>query len=611
MMHFIDFEVFKYDWLCVIINPITKTKTIIDNKKDLKKYYDKFKGEIFIGHNIKGYDQWIFKGILTDNDPKVINDKIIMEDRKGFEISTDLNKYPLIMYDTKEISGESLKTIECFTGANIFESKIDFNLDRKLTKEEKEETIKYCTYDVEQTINLFMIGENKRKEFSSIFEIVKMFNLPLTNINRSKAQLSAIVLGANPKIFNDEFQYLIIEDKIKKYTQVIDFFKNAYINNYNLCDQAVKQAEEDLQHEKNKNKIKKYISTIENNKRPNINARFYDRNLEIMIANVPHVVAWGGLHGARPKYQGEGYFVNIDVISYYPSLMIEYNLISRAVTNAKKFKEIYDRRVEFKKNKDPRQAPLKIVLNSTYGAMKDINNKLYDPQMANSVCVTGQILLIALIEKLEPYFDIIQSNTDGILIKLRANDEKQANEQYKLLDGLCYQWEQDSKMKLEFEEFNKVYQKDVNNYIIIKKNGEYKCKGKYVKKLNELDYNLPIVNKSIVNYLTKEIPIEQTINNCNDLIEFQNVYKLTSNYNYILHNNKKYTNKTYRVYASKNKKDTTLYKVKDGKNPEKFADAPDHCFIYNDVVKNKEILKNIDKNYYIELAKKRLSQFFE
>ena len=36
-------------------------------------------------------------------------------------------------------------------------------------------------------------------------------------------------------------------------------------------------------------------------------------------------------------------------------------------------------------------------------------------------------------------------------------------------------------MKLEFEEFVKVIQKDVNNYILVDAEGKYKSKGAYVK----------------------------------------------------------------------------------------------------------------------------------
>src|SRR3712207_8214028 len=62
--------------------------------------------------------------------------------------------------------------------------------------------------------------------------------------------------------------------------------------------------------------------------------------------------------------------------------------------------------------RSPLQAPLKIVLNGTYGAMKDKYNPLYDPRQANRVCVYGQLLLLDLIEKLEPHCDIIQRSEE-------------------------------------------------------------------------------------------------------------------------------------------------------------------------------------------------------
>ena len=44
--------------------------------------------------------------------------------------------------------------------------------------------------------------------------------------------------------------------------------------------------------------------------------------------------------------------------------------------------------------------------------------------------------------------------------------------------------------------------------------------------------------------------------------------------------------------------------------PEKFADTPDHCFVYNDAVDDGvKVPKNLDKQWYIDAAKRRLSQF--
>ena len=75
--------------------------------------------------------------------------------------------------------------------------------------------------------------------------------------------------------------------------------------------------------------------------------------------------------------------------------------LSRNVSNPDKYRQIRDDRIVLKRNKDPKQLPYKIVLNSTYGASKDKHNALYDPLMANNVCINGQLLIVDLLEKLE------------------------------------------------------------------------------------------------------------------------------------------------------------------------------------------------------------------
>ena len=91
MLNGYDFEVFKYDWMIVIINPVEQTKTIIVNDPDqLKEYYDAHKTDIWIGYNSRSYDQYIMKAILLGFDPKEVNDWIIKEGRKGWEFSSEL-----------------------------------------------------------------------------------------------------------------------------------------------------------------------------------------------------------------------------------------------------------------------------------------------------------------------------------------------------------------------------------------------------------------------------------------------------------------------------------------------------------------------------------------
>ncbi len=189
---------------------------------------------------------------------------------------------------------------------------------------------------------------NRKEEYDSHMSLIKTFNLSLSYINKTKAQLLAIILEAD-RVHdrNDEFDITIVDTlRLNKYIHIMEWYKN-HIN------------------------------------------RDYKKSLDIDIAGVPHTFGWGGLHGARTQYQGEGIFINSDVGSFYPELMIEYNFLSRNVRHPEKYKEIRDKRLEFKKVEDPRQLPYKIVFNSTCGASKDQYNNLYDTLQANNVCING------------------------------------------------------------------------------------------------------------------------------------------------------------------------------------------------------------------------------
>lgn len=577
-MIFYDFEVFKFDWLVVLIDPGKQEEVVIVNDKEkLESYYSKNKSDIWVGFNSRHYDQWILKGILAGFDPKRINDFIIIENRPGWAFSSLLRAFPLNNYDVMSNIDRGLKVFEGFMGNDIRESSVPFNIDRKLTAAELAETIKYCRHDVEQTIEVFL---KRISDFEAQMGLLKMFNLPLSSISKTKVQVSAEILEANQREYNDEFEISFPDTmRIEKYKAVVDWYKDPE----NRC----------------------YMKWVKGKSGKPILKK---TQLEIDVAGVPHVFGWGGVHGAREKYSGEGYFINMDVASLYPSLMILYDLISRSC-NPAKFKDIVQTRLKYKREKNPLQAPLKIVINGTYGAMKDPNNPLYDPLQANNVCVYGQLLLLDLMEHLEPYCIIIQSNTDGILIKMPEGQNE--DEFYSLVDDIAAEWEQRTGLKLEFDEYRKVYQKDVNNYVIVDSDGNYKSKGAYVKKLSDLDYDLAIVNKALIEFMTKGTPVEVTISKCDELKEFQQIKKISGKYDYIKHGDKILSEKTVRCFASICEDDPGLYKkhATTGRFA-KMEGTPEHCFLINDNVNNASCCElGIDKKWYINLAKKRLKDF--
>ncbi len=565
---------FKYDWLVVLIDVLKrKEAVIINNPKELEEFYQKNKGEIWIGFNSRHYDQYILKGILAGFDPKDINDYIIIKDMPGWKYSSVFREYPLNNYDVMSGIDRGLKAFEGFMGNDICESSVPFDIDRKLTEAEIAETVKYCHHDVEQTMEVFL---QRKSDFEAQMGLLQMFNMPLSNISKTKVQLSAEILEAKrPNTpYDDEFDILFPPTlRIKKYQNVVDWYKNPE----NRCYEYITE----------KGTVKK-------------------KQLETIVAGVPHQFGWGGVHGAIEQYSGEGYFLNMDVASLYPSLMIRYNLHSRSC-NPSKFNEIVQTRLKYKHEKNPLQAPLKIVINGTYGAMKDINNPLYDPRQANNVCVYGQLLLLDLMEHLEagvPDIKIIQSNTDGVLVKMANYND------YDLIDDICYEWEQRTGLQLEFDEYCKVFQKDVNNYVIVDADGHYKSKGAYVKKLSNLDYDLPIVNKAVVDYMVSNIPVEQTIMNCDDLKEFQQVKKISSKYKYIEHGACILKEKCIRCFASKDEHDEGLKKVhfQTGRVA-KLEGTPEHAFLWNESVEGVKCLEKLNKQWYINTAIKRLRDF--
>ena len=108
--------------------------------------------------------------------------------------------------------------------------------------------------------------------------------------------------------------------------------------------------------------------------------------------------------------------------------------------------------------------------------------------------------------------------------------------------------------------------------------------------------------------MLKGVPVEQTINDCDDYIMFQKICKLSNKFDAVEHNGKRYTNKCYRVYASINDTDNSVRRVK-GRSYNKFGNTPEHAYIENGNVLDMKIPQKLDKQWYIDLANTRLEQF--
>lgn len=605
--------------MVVGIDPVNQKKyVIVNNKEELQKLYNQYRNDIWVGYNCRNYDQYILKGILLGFDPKVINDWIIVKQRKGWEFSTLFNKISLCLYDVMPNIPVSLKVLEGFMGNNIHETSVPFDINRKLSPRELADTIKYCQFDVMNTIEVFL----KRKgEFDAQMDLLKAFNLPLTHLGKTQAQLAAVILDAKKVRFKDDWDIRLPKNAdLGKYQAVADWF----LNKANHKEKA---------------------------------------EFKIMIAGLEHTIAWGGIHAGMTKTvitcDEDELMFDADVGQLYPNIMRLYGLLSRAARKPEMLDYVLDTSMRLKaEGKKKEREPYKRQCNIFYGAEGDKFNPLYDPLHRTLVCVFGQVFLIDLIDKIEDIVVLINSNTDGIFFKVKKKNLEE-------LKRRVAEWEVRTGLCMEYTEFTKFIAKDVNNYLAIKADGKIHAKGGYVKDLDDLDYDLPIVNEALRNYMIYGTPVEVTINSCTDFRKFQKIVKLSSKYKWVEHEQEfsprqgytcskgfglsngqhcwggsfeakrgykghrscegckhrkkvnipfyngvlKYDNKAYRVFASIDHNDGRLLKCDGVRNPAKFGNTPDHCFIFNDDIKGVEIPAKLDRGYYINLAKKRLEDF--
>lgn len=589
-----DFEVYsKINWFCVtFINYEDRNKevVIVNDRAKLIEFYNSHKDDIFISYNGRQYDTGIFKGILDGMNVGFVNDKLIKEGKKPFQVVKNAKKYPLNDYDTI-LKDKSLKQLEAFMGDDIRETEVDFNIDRPLTEEEIKQTLYYNHHDV---IEVLRVLDYCWDDFEGQLDIIELYGLDMSYFTKTKVQLAV-----SPKILNAVDQHTLDDEfniRLPETIQLSDKYKfipEWYMNPKNW-------------------RYKEHLRSEDNQ---------HNNQLCCTVAGIPHVFAWGGCHGADDKEAVfEGIILHADVNSMYPTTDIEYGLLSRKFKNPDDFKQMRDFRLKLKSEKNPKNKALKPMINGVYGAGKDRNNPSYDPLMANLTCIFGQMFILDLIDKLEPYCRLLQTNTDGIFVL--CENEEMKNKVIKITNQVGERL----KMEFEIDEYTKLIQKDVNNYIAVKKNGELECKGAMVKFNKPIDNDLPILNDAVRNYLVYDIPVEQTINECNEYIKFQKVIKLSAKYkeiwygNGVLGKDNKITSingellkgKVHRVFASKRQSDGSIYKLKiekGVKSYEQFANTPTHLFIDNEDVHDKSIPEYLDKEYYINEAKKRIDMF--
>ena len=614
-MRFFDFEVTPNWWLCVLgdlpdgelrENVKDSFKVVNSDMPNARNELISFMKEsdiVLVGYNIKGYDLPIANGIYQGFNPqqiKIINDIII---NPGCAWSTK-EHCRLASFAKKRLSGVtyqdllddgtgSLKEKEATLGLSILESSVDFNKEN-LTEEDKIDLTKYCKHDVYASMVFF---DKVVKPYTKTkLAMGKHFNIPIETCHMStNARLVAIALGAKRTSYADEERIDIeIPDKIKQYCH--DNLPNYILEK--LCKD--------------------------------------NKGFEVYMFDNLVSFGNGGIHStytgkACNKADAPCIYVesnddyvlkNVDASSYYPSILIQLDCLSRSVKNKQVFIDIFNERIDLKhienktEEQDLAQLADKLVLNTTFGASGNKWLDLYDPYMCTKCCRVGQIFLAALACKMYktiPGIKIIQTNTDGILVYCPRN-------KLDFLHKLEKEWSDISGINMEEDDVIKIWQRDVNNYLLTKNekgnivtkrkglwlNDEWLRKG-YVTTATLNGY---VCTKAAQRFLLYGEDIIQNIVNNKNLIDFTIVCTKGPTFRGVVQRFADGTErelfKSNRVIASKNKNNGLIYKYKVYKGEiryNKMPGIPDHCTLINDDIYKynfDEIRKDLDYMYYIE-----------
>jgi len=242
--------------------------------------------------------------------------------------------------------------------------------------------------------------------------------------------------------------------------------------------------------------------------------------LKYKIGNTIYKIGLGGIHSQEKKLvvESDDEYVlrNADIASMYPSIILLMGLYP--LSCGRKFldvyNDIYTTRLKAKISGDSIvNGGLKIALNGSYGKLGSKYSFLYAPELMLSVTLTGQLMMLMLIEELnDKGFNVVSSNTDGIEVKvLRSRLEE--------YEAIIFDWELTTGMNMEHGEYKALYARDVNNYVA-KYDGYVKAKGAYAETSLMKGRNTPIVYIAIREYINSAKPLETTIRECKDINEF-------------------------------------------------------------------------------------------
>ncbi len=342
-----------------------------------------------------------------------------------------------------------------------------------------------------------------------------------------------------------------------------------------------------------------------------------EKNYEnkFVVSGVRYSIGVGGIHSLNePRIyvpKEDEYLGHLDVASMYPSFIVRYGWFPRHLGKAglAVYTQIYHERIQAKHSgQKQKNLALKLTLNSVTGKMQQETSWMYDPFSVFKIRMNGQLILLMLADLLLQHScEIVQVNTDGVMFIAKKAYKDAIMESVAKLEQL-------TKLSFEADSYEAFYQFAVNDYFGVVDGFSQSRNPKLIEKKG-MFITEPVLGKglaptiipeAVINYFVYNIPVEDTIHNCNDIRKFLMSQRVDRKFK--VEYDDKYIQRINRWYASTN--GCYLYTVDESKTPVKYSNLLKKSGVtilnYIDDISTKN--RKINYPYYISEARKIIDQ---
>lgn len=342
-----------------------------------------------------------------------------------------------------------------------------------------------------------------------------------------------------------------------------------------------------------------------------------EKNYEnkFVVSGVRYSIGVGGIHSLNePRIyvpKEDEYLGHLDVASMYPSFIVRYGWFPRHLGKAglAVYTQIYHERIQAKHSgQKQKNLALKLTLNSVTGKMQQETSWMYDPFSVFKIRINGQLILLMLADLLLQHScEIVQVNTDGVMFIAKKAYKDAIMESVDKLEQL-------TKLSFEADSYEAFYQFAVNDYFGVVDGFSQSRNPKLIEKKG-MFITEPVLGKglaptiipeAVINYFVYNIPVEDTIRNCNDIRKFLMSQRVDKKFK--VEYDDKYIQRINRWYASTN--GCYLYTVDESKTPVKYSNLLKKSGVtilnYIDDISIKN--RKINYPYYISEARKIIDQ---